>query len=123
MLHRKFLNALHERREATAQHRLHLRRVRRDEPERGAPGAVREELGVVHERLDVLHVEELAVVQEGAVPQTHAHLHPHHEPVLPAARERLQLRLQAGLQREKAEKTVVNVRGDRLVVSAARSAD
>lgn len=123
MLHRKLLNALHERRKATTQHRLDLRGVRRDEPERSAPGAVREELGVVHERLDVLHVQELAVVQERAVPETHTHLHPHHEPVLPAARERLQLRLQAGFQREKAEKTVVDVRGDRFVVAATRCAD
>ena len=112
MLHRKLLNALHERRKATTQHRLDLRGVRRDEPERSASGAVREELGV-----------ELAVVQERAVPETHTHLHPHHEPVLPAARERLQLRLQAGFQREKAEKTVVDVRGDRFVVSATRRAD
>lgn len=122
MHHRQLLDAHHERREASPQHRLHLGRVGGDEPERGALGMVREELCVVHERLDVLHIQKLAVVQERAVPQPHAHLHPHHESVLPAARQRLQLRLEARLQREKAEEAVVDVRSDRFVVSATRRA-
>lgn len=77
---------------------------------------VREEQCVVYKCVDVLQKQKLAVVQERTVAQSYADLHPHHEAVFPATRERLQLRFETGFEREKAQKTVVNVRRDRFVV-------